>query len=78
MNWRKSIYIKDILKEDISVHKKADLILMALVEAVKESEMDDDYDAVAHDFALVRKTEELDHALENLYKWAEDNLYWLG
>ena len=51
---------------------------MTLADSVKESEMNEAYDNVAHDFALVRNQEELDHALENLYKWATENFVWLG
>ncbi len=78
MNWMKTIDIKQVLARDTTPHSKADEILMILAENIKESEMNEAYDAVAHDFALVRKQEELDHALENLYKWATENMIWLG
>lgn len=78
MNWMKTIDIKQVLARDTTSHSKADEILMILADNIKEEEMNEAYDAVAHDFALVRKQEELDHALENLYKWATENMIWLG
>ena len=78
MNWMKTIDIKHVLLRDTTSHSKADEILMILADNIKESEMNAAYDAVAHDFALVRKQEELDHALENLYRWATENMIWLG
>lgn len=78
MNWMKTINIRFVLLKDKAPHAKADEILMILADNVKESEMNKEYDFVAHDFALVRNQEELDHALENLYKWATNNMVWLG
>lgn len=78
MTWRQTIDIQPHLKTNETPHKKADCILMVLAENIKECDMGANYDAVAHDFALVRKQEELDHALENLYTWANENMIWLG
>jgi len=78
MNWRKSIYISEILKSDLMPHDKADSILEQLAEAFKGTVMDEEYQVLIHDLILVRKTEELDHVLENLHKWAEKQMYWLG
>ena len=78
MNWMKTIDIKHVLLRDTTAHNKADEILMILADNIKPDEMTEAYDAVAHDFALVRNQEELDHALENLYRWATDNMIWLG
>lgn len=78
MNWMKTINIRYVLLKDTAPHSKADEILLILADNVKESEMNEAYDNVAHGFALVKSQEDLDHALEALYKWATENMVWLG
>ena len=78
MNWRKTIPIQDILEMKIFPHEKAIEIRWELRKHVKGPERDESYRALTNDFRLVRNQEEFDHALENMYKWAEDNMYWIG